>query len=760
MTYLVFDLETETHKSYKRTANPFDERNYVVARGWKIAGDQQCSWEYFPSHNRKSYLRIPSTVKLLVGWNIKFDILYEMVQENPELHAFFKRGGMIWDGQYAEYLIEAQRQEFQYAALGDTAPRYGGTKKIDAVKAMWEEGYLTSQIPEDLLIDYLVGTEEEGRNGGDIRNTELCFLGQVKRATELGMTKMIQDRMDGLLATTDMEFRGLKINVQEAGKRLGELNAELATVSAELNQYVPADVPFEFNWGSGNHSSCIIFGGTVKYQKQAPYKDEATGDWAKKKEKQTHFILNDGTTTALAPADGDVPVSMYKFNLSGKNKGQPKTKQVDVPGEIKTKYQDFFYSFPGHTLPDEEWATKKADGYGAPIYSTSSDIITELGLRNIPFTKALSTKARLDKEIGTYYCKYDEKKKEWSGMMTCIQKHDHILHHRLNHTATITSRLSSSDPNLQNLPRGDKSQVKKMFVSRFGKDGKMIEADYSQLEVVVQGVLSGDPELCRMLRAKVDFHCIRVAAKFKNTRPEVTYEYALDWCKNELHPDYKAGKKERTKCKIFSFQRAYGAGAATIAAETGMSLEETQELIKAEDDLFPGVVEFNAHVEGAVLKSAQPFQSVGDDGQWRTYRRGYWQSFTGTRYSWRTYDAPAYAQKRGIKDSFNPPEMKNYPTQGTGGEFVQAVALGKLWRRFIETDYYGGKAYMVNTVHDCVWSDTHSDVTDIVAEDMHRIMESIPEFYNTRHNANITVPFPVEVEVGANMYELSHWKAH
>lgn len=745
--YKIFDLETETHSSYKRKASPFDERNWVVARGWKNQGETHCSWEYHPKHDRTTRLRIEPHITLLVGHNIKFDLLWEMAQGNEELRAFYKRGGRVWCTQYAEYLIRAQHPDAHMVALNDLAPRYGGTPKIDEVKALWEAGVLTSDIPEDLLIDYLVGTPEEGRNGGDIRNTELVFLGQIQKAVEQGQIKMIQDRMDGLCCTTEMEFNGLKVDVQEAARRLKELQAELAAMDAELNSYVPEDCPFEFNWSSRVHASCLIFGGTVKYQKQAPYLDEATGEFARKVETETHFVQEDGSTH---------PTQKGVMYLSGKKKGEYKTKQVKVPGEIKTKYQDFFYTFKRVTEPKESWATKNEDGLGAPVYSTSGDIIVELALRNVPFIKALRAKQKLDKEIGTYYVKQDAKG-ELSGMLTCVQRHDHFIHHKLNHTSTVTSRLSSSDPNGQNLPRGDKSQVKAMFVSRFGDDGEMVEADYSQLEVVVQGVLTKDPQLCEHLRQRIDFHCVRVAAKFAKTRPEVTYEYALDWCKNEDHPDYANGKKERTKCKIFSFQRAYGAGAPTIAEETGMSLEETQALMQAEDELYPGVVEFNAAVETAVVKSAEPFQALGDDGKWKTYRRGYWQAPTGTMYTWRSYDAPEYARKRGKLDTFNPPEMKNYPVQGTGGEFVQCTG-GRLWRHFVSNDNYGGKAFLVNTVHDCNWADSHKTVRNEVARDMKCIMEDIPAFYNARHGMDITVPFPVEVEYGPNMNSLHHWQ--
>ena len=751
--YKVFDLEVETHSSFKRKASPFDERNWVVARGWKNQGDTVCQWTYHPKHDRTTTLVIEPHITLLVGFNIKFDLLWEMAQGNQSLREFYKRGGKVWCCQYAEYLLRAQHPDAHMASMNDTAPKYGGTTKIDEVKALWDAGVLTSDIPEDLLIDYLVGTPEELRNGGDIRNTEIIFLGQIKKAVAQGQVKMIQDRMDGLCATTEMEFNGLKVDVAEAGRRLKVLTEDLAAQDAELNTYVPADVPFEFNWQSRIHTSCLIFGGTVKYQKQTTYIDIETGELARLKAKATHWLMTDGTTTDLEP--GDNSKHLYVQYLSGKRKGEYKTKQVDVPGELKVKYQDFLYTLPQITAPNEKWATKNEDGLGAPIYSTSGDIIVELALRNIPFVKALRKKQKLDKEIGTYYAKKDAKG-EWTGMLTCVQTRDHMIHHKLNHTSTVTSRLSSSDPNGQNLPRGDKSEVKAMFVSRFGDDGEMIEADYSQLEVVVQGVLTGDEQLCQDLRDKIDFHCKRVAAKFASTAAHITYTYALDWCKNEDHPDYKAGKVERTKCKIFSFQRAYGAGAATIAEETGMSLEETQALMQAEDELYPGVVTFNANVESAVIKSAEPFSALGDDGKWKTYRRGYWSAPTGTLYTWRSYDAPEYARRRGKTDTFNPPEMKNYPVQGTGGEFVQAMC-GRLWRHFVANDNYGGLAFLCNTVHDCVWTDAHKSVRDQVARDKKRIMESIPEFYNARYGMNITVPFPVEVEYGANMNKLHHW---
>lgn len=747
--YLVFDLETTIIKKYKRTSNPWADENYVVARGWKKQGDPQNSWEYYPAYDRTTTLKISPDVTMLVGFNIKFDLLWEMAQGNSKhLYEFYKRGGRIWDCQYVEYLLSGQQEKYQMCSLDDIVEMYGGRKKIDLVKQMWEQGINTDKIPEDLLIDYLVGTPEEKRSSGDIGNTELVFLGQAAKAKKLGMTKMILDRMDGLLATTDMEWRGLQIDVAEAGRRLKVLNAKLEEADKELQQYVPNDIEFEFNWGSGAHKSCIIFGGTIKYQLQRPYVDPETGQLARKKATEDWPLVNG---VPMHPDVFATSAAVQDTYLSGKRKGEGKTKKVDVPGEIKVKYQDYFYTFPGYTKPNPEWQNKTIDGKGNPLYGTGAEVIEELALRDIPFLKVLGQKQSLDKEIGTYYAKYDTKKKMWVGMLTCVQKEDRMLHHALNHTLTTTTRLSSSNPNLQNLPRGDKSEVKKMFRSRW-RDGKMLEADYSQLEVVVQGVLSKDPQLCADLRNRIDFHCKRVSAKFN-----CTYEEALKWCKDEGFEDYPLWKIRRTGVKEFSFQRAYGAGAPAIAAATGLALEDVKTMIEVEDKLYPGILKFNAAVEAEVYKSSVPFQACGEDGVWRTYRRGYYQVPTGTRYSFRTWDAPAFLKKRGIVDSYSPPELKNYPVQGTGGEFVQCI-LGKLFRHLVSVDFYDDQVYLVNTVHDCVWADcANRAIADVYAPELKRIMESIPEHYNEVHGMDIDVPFPVEVEIGDNMYEMKHW---
>ena len=776
MKYFILDEETQIHQRFKRKANPFLPDNYIVARGWKVEGDKRCTAEFYDSAEDVKQIDIPDDVDVIVAHNAKFELMYEMRFSPDTLHAFFKRGGRIWCTQYAEYLLNAQQQKYHMCTLDSIAVKYGGRVKIDGMKALWDAGVQTSDIDRDMVTDYLIGTKEEGRNSGDIGNTELAYLGQIKEAEENGMLTAIKVRMDGLCATAEMEYRGLKIDVARARKDLARITAELNEADAELSQYLQ-DLPegLVFNWNSPTHKSVIIYGGTIKYEKSDTYIDEATGKLARKvktckwplfdkepveptedkgvyfcEEKKMHYyLLEDG-----------VSVQYQDCNLGGKNKGAPKYRNVKGWGELKTKIQPFFHEMPGYTVGDDDWLSSLTDGVGGPIYSTSGDTIDRVSKRgaNVPFLKALGVVNRLTKEIGTYYVKVD-KKGEKKGMLTCVQPWDHMIHHKLNHTSTVTSRLSSSDPNLQNLTRADfdsetglyKSQVKGMFISRFGEVGKMIEIDYSQLEVVVQGLLSGDKNLIRDLNNKVDFHCKRVALK-----NGVSYEFALDACKNEAHPEHAKWKKERTKCKIFSFQRAYGAGASLIADETGMDIDEVKDLIEVEEKEYPGVTRFNNAVEAEVNATAEPFND-GERG-YRTFRRGTYQAITGTMYTFRSWDAKEWQRRRGITESFSPTEMKNYPVQGTGGELVQMV-LGQLWRWFVKNDHFGNKAFLVNTVHDCVWADCHDDVRDKVVAGMVKIMQAIPHFLKHFFGIDCPVNFPVDAEVGDDMLDMTHWTA-
>jgi DNA polymerase I-like protein with 3'-5' exonuclease and polymerase domains len=788
LKYQVFDLETQNHKSKKRVANPFDPRNYVVMRGWKVEGASHGSMTYHTGKDPSNILHIDDDVDVLVGFNIKFDLLFEMVADYNNLAKFYKRGGRVWCCQYAEYLLRGQRRKFHMCSLDQIIESYGGRKKIDGVKALWEAGVLTADIDKEMLHDYLCGTKAEGRDSGDIGNTELIYKGQVEEAKALGMYEGILARMDGLACTTEMEYNGIKVEWETATRNMALSMSRKDEANNKLEAFV-RDIPAEvkFSWTSPIHKSCLIFGGRIKYSKQDTYLDIVTGKLARLVATERWPLFggdaidpakcvwseSKGCWAFKGPYD-ETRMCWYEQDryVSGKKIDEPKYKNVKGWGELKVKYQDFYHDLPGYTKPRDKWKSVLLDGNGDQIYSTASEVIEIISKRNIPFLVDMGIYQRMSKELSTYYAVVNEKG-EATGMLTCVGE-DGIVHHMLNHNTTVTTRLASSNPNMQNIPRADwddlledvKSRVKEMFASRFtwdyceahglpydtqpGWSGVMGEIDYSQLEVVVQGLLSLDKHLCRDLRNKIDFHCKRVALK-----NSVSYGFALEHCKNSDAKDFKWWKAERTGCKIFSFQRAYGAGAHTIADETGISVQDIKDMIALEEKEYPGVVKFNISVERAVIASAVWFPDP--ERGWRKFRRGQWQSPTGTIYEFRSWDAPKFLREQGIMDSFSPPEMKNYPVQGTGGEVVQ-IALGKLWRLFVATDNFGGLALLVNTVHDCVWVDMHDIIVDIVMPAMMKVMEAIPYYLKQLFGMECPVPFPVDGEVGPNMLDLHHYQ--
>ncbi len=523
MVYLIFDSETQIHKSHRRTANPFHPLNYVVMRGWKKQGDPHCTSQRFEMYDDQNWLGIPHDVDVLVGFNIKFDLLYEMQAGNPDLIAFYKRGGRIWCCQYAEYLLQAQARKYHMCSLDQIIEDYGGRKKIDGMKELWKAGVQTADIDPELVKDYLIGTEAEGRNSGDIGNTELIYKGQIEAAEALGMTKAILARMDGLAATTEMEFNGIHVDMDRARKDLGKLAMKQNAARVVLDEYVK-DIPDEvhFSWTSRVHTSCLIFGGRIKYPKQATYIDPVTGRNARLRSTEKWPVFSGETVSPRECvwseskqlwALFDKSITTYVGQdtyVSGKRKGEGKFKNVKGWGEEKVKFQDFFYDLPGYTKGRAEWKTENLDGNGLPCYSIGEDVMNIITKLDIPFLKDMGKYQSLNKMISTYYVVQDGDKPA-KGMLTCVGS-DSIVHHMLNHNTTVTTRLASSNPNAQNIPRADKSDVKAMFTSRF-KDGVMGEIDFSQLEVIVQGWLSGDKNMCRDIRDKIDFHCKRVALK-------------------------------------------------------------------------------------------------------------------------------------------------------------------------------------------------------------------------------------------------------
>lgn len=764
MTYCVWDVETTIKQSFKRKANPFDAANFVVMSGHKHKGGE-VHGDYFGVGKKPFnwFTKLLANTRIIVGVNIKFDLLYAL-REQQNLEAWMDwvaDGGNVWDCQLAEYLLNGMAQEEHMLSMDELAPRYGGNLKFDEVKALWQAGVCTQDIDEDLLRRYLCGTESEH---GDIGNTEVIFLGQLERARQAKQVKSIMMNMGSLLCTVEMERNGMRIDEALGLVHAAELDAELKVIKAGLDAFLPADMPpeLEFNWTNRYHLSPLIFGGKVKYEKRVHLKDEH-GELAYSTKKVEHLVMSDGTTMLredyLAMAQGDATCVQPVFYGSGLKKGEVKTKQVTVPDydKPKTRMEDFFYEFPRITEPKKKWASS-TEG----LYSVAAEVIDELALRDIPFLKALGKVASMSKDLTTYYIVTDEKGNQ-KGMLSLVQ--NGIIHHSINHTSTVTARFSSSNPNLQNVSKGSEnadgtfsgSRIKLVFISRF-EGGVICQSDFTALEVYCQAILTKCRQLIEDLKAGLDMHCSRVASK-----EHITYEEAVLRCKgNKETPADPVWAKKRQGAKEFSFQRAYGAGAAKISETTGIPKEEVEALIVAEDQRYPEISQFYIRLTQTVADNRRPTSRfcAHPDNPSITCQLG--RSFTrtpdGKLYSYQESPAPEFLLKRGQTVGFSPTEIKNYVVQGTGGEWAKA-AMWLAIRAFYKRRNFGNLALLVNQVHDALYGDFAKEVKDEASALLHACMEGASEFMEYYFGWEVPVPVPSVTECGPNMMQSTEMKS-
>lgn len=424
----------------------------------------------------------------------------------------------------------------------------------------------------------------------------------------------------------------------------------------------------DFNCDSNDHLSILFFGGELKETVKEP-------------------IIDDQGNFAVIK--------------SGNNKGQ-----------LKLRNTEKIIKIPGLKLkPLMEWKTKK-DGF----YQTNEDVLTLLKQKKDTEAGKIATlilKIReLNKQISTYYEATEE-----------LLYPDNCLHAQFNHVQTDTGRLSSKAPNIQNQPKSFESKVKEHFTSRFGEQGILIEADFSQLEVRVEAQLSKDLKFMHDVLNGVDFHTKRLALKEK-----VMYEQALKKVKDEKDTEWI---KKRSKVKGFSFAKQYGAGPAKIAEQSGLTIEEVKDLMQAEAKEYPTLALYHQWLKQTVEK------------------QGYYQSFTGRKYYFKKYPAPLWLQRKGIKENYKPTEIQNYMTQGTATADISMILIGKFWRE--KALHNRNKYLMVNTVHDsilldCTYINKLHAINDLT---LLETLDIIKESFNYDWN----IPIKTDIKTAKSWYE-------
>lgn len=753
MSMKTWDTETSIRELYKRKASPFREDNWVVTHAFKSLLLPDIHLHYFGKTPPPDgwFAKVLEGTKLLAGFNIKFDILHAIFNKPINLDAwmeFVAEGGNVWDCQLAEYLLEGMDPAHHMLSLDEVSPRYGGETKIDEIKALWEAGISTEDIEPTLVKRYLVGgVDEHGTfRPGDIGNTETIAKGQIARARASGQLRSILLNMGSLLCSIEMERNGMYVDINLGLKLAAELQIKVNELKQGLEQYLPHNLPFEFKWTSRFQKSALFFGGTITYDRREYLLQDGTYTF-----EQDHHLQAFAKKTIEADAvDEDGWPIFYK---SGKNKGERKTKQIQVDDETKpkTRMGKDTFTFPGFTTPKKSWESSDPG-----FYSTSSEVIEELGNRDIPFLKAFASLQATSKDLSTYFIVTDPETGESKGMLSLVDKHG-IIHHKINHTSTVTARFSSSDPNLQNVPKGKKSRIKLVFVSRFGPDGKIIQSDFTALEIYVQAILTQCTQLIEDLKLGLDMHVLRLSNSPAGEGK--TYEELLVLCKGDKSKNLEPVDKwdyARTDSKVYSFQAAYGAGDTKIADTTGMPIERVAALRAADESRYPEITEyFNERaLEIKVNRRSSGRVIPHPEAPGITCHLGvsYVKTPDGKLYSYRESPSPAYLVKKGVNASFSPTEIKNYEVQGEGGEWAKA-AMWLAVRAFYKRRNFGHLALLVNQVHDALYSDAHKDVAGEAAAVLHACMESASDFMEYYFNWKVPVPVPSETTWGASMME-------
>ena len=320
-------------------------------------------------------------------------------------------------------------------------------------------------------------------------------------------------------------------------------------------------------------------------------------------------------------------------------------------------------------------------------YVTNEETLNALRADNPIVGKILDHRA-LKKLLGTYV----------EALPRLINSHTAHLHTTFNQCVTATGRLSSSDPNLQNIPvrTEDGKEIRRCFLPEEGED--FLSADYSQVELRIMASLSGDEHMIEAFRTGQDIHAATSAKINHKTIDEVTRE-------------------ERSKAKSANFGIIYGISAFGLAQGLGIDRKEAKQLIDNYFKEFPNVADY-------IERCKEDARTVG---------------YAITIMGRRRY-LPDINSRNGTVRAFAERNAVNAPIQGTAADIMK-VAMVNVWRRLHRE---GMHAHLLLQVHDelnlSVSPQEHSQVEQIVREEM-------------EHAAELSVPLTVECGWGKNWLE-------
>ncbi len=320
-------------------------------------------------------------------------------------------------------------------------------------------------------------------------------------------------------------------------------------------------------------------------------------------------------------------------------------------------------------------------------YSTDAETLDRLRPYH-PIIDQILEYRQLVKLTGTY-----------GDNLIALQKADGKIHSRFNQTGTATGRISSNDPNMQNIPvRGQLGRELRRYFIPSDKNRVLLDADYSQIELRLLAELSADATMREAFLSGEDIHRATASQVFGVPLDEVTGEL-------------------RRRAKAVNFGIVYGIGDYSLSQDLGITVARAGEYIRSYLDTYPGVASY-------LLRTVENAKKDG---------------FTTTMFGRKRFIPELFAQNK-LTRSFGERVAKNSPIQGSAADIIKIAMI----RTRDALKAAGIDAKLILQVHDELIVESHRKDAEVAAEILCREMENA---------VKTAIPLTVEVSSGDNWYE-------
>lgn len=321
-------------------------------------------------------------------------------------------------------------------------------------------------------------------------------------------------------------------------------------------------------------------------------------------------------------------------------------------------------------------------------YSTAADVLEKLRTEH-PIVEKILEYRTLAKLKSTYA----------DGLLAVMDMYTEKIYSTFNQTITATGRISSTEPNLQNIPVRLElgRELRKVFIPE-SEEYCFLDADYSQIELRVLAHIAGDESLIDAFKNGQDIHRMTASQVFHVPFDEVT-------------------PLQRSNAKAVNFGIIYGKGSFTLSQDLGITRKEAEDYIRAYFARYPKIKGF---MEDTIKKGTE---------------KGYVSTLWNRRRAMPELQSGNFMQRAAGERA-----AMNMPIQGSAADIIK-LAMIKVHRALQEGGY---RSRLILQVHDELLIETHKEEKEAVAAILKENMEQA---------AKLAVPLDVDVHEGASWYE-------